>query len=332
MKNDEFVVLETENLVLRKVVKTDFRSFCKIHQSSSIMKYFDGGSRSLEQARIRFNEIMDHQNRYGFSYYSVFLRDTGEYIGQTGLYYNYDMSVNLCYAFLEEFHGKGYATEAVIGVLKQGFEELNFSVITTMSAPENFPSRHLLEKIGAKFFRERILFSGMKAISYSITKDDFYNDISQIKKYSYRQAVGCMLIDKTGQIYVFQRVDFTDAWQCPEGGLNKDENELDAAYREVYEEIGIEKNKLKLIKESNAFFRYNFEKGYTVDGHTGQKKKFFLFEFLGDFNDFNYTKTSEKQEFLNFKLVSKEEILNLVPSFKKEMYKKVIEEFNSYLR
>ncbi len=332
MKDDELVVLETENLLLKKVAKTDFRLFCKIHQSPSIMRYFDGGHKNVEQARIRFNEIIEHQNKYGFSYYGVILKDTGEYIGQTGLYYNYDMSVNLCYAFLEEFHGKGYATEAVIAILKQGFEQLNFSVITTMSAHENVPSRHLLEKIGAKVSKERTLLSGMKVICYSILKNDFYEAISKIKKYTYRLATGSMIINRLGQIYVFQRADFIDSWQCPEGGLNNGESELEGAYREIYEEIGIDKSKLKYIQESSKLFKYNFEKGYMVDNCIGQKKKFFLFEFLGKESEFNYNKSNEKQEFLNYKIVSKNEILNLVPSFKKDMYKEVIKEFNSHLK
>lgn len=332
MKIDDLIVLETENLILKKVSRVDFRSFCRIHQSPIIMKYFDGGVRTLEQARTRFNEIMDHQNKYGFSYYSVFLKSTDEYIGQTGLYYNYDMTVNLCYAFLEEFQGKGYATEAVIAVLKQGFEQLNFSVITTMSAPENSSSRHLLEKIGAKITKERILYSGMKAICYSITKDDFYEAVSKLKTNTYRPAIGCMLTNKDSKIYVFQRTDFTDCWQCPEGGVDDGENELEAVFREVYEEIGIEKNQLKLIKKSEKVFKYIFDKGYTKNGYNGQKKRFFLFEFLGNEKDFVYNKTNEKPEFSNVKIISKNEIVDLVPSFKKQMYKDIIQEFNSYLK
>jgi len=332
MKNDELIVLETENLILKKIVKTDFRSFCKIHQSPIIMKYFDGGAKTLEQARTRFNEIMSHQNKYGFSYYSVFLKNTNEYIGQAGLYYNYDMTVNLCYAFLEEFHGKGYAIEAVTAVLKQGFEEFNFSKITTMSSPENYSSMHLLEKIGAKIVKEKVLFSGMKALCYSITKEDFFEAIEKLKTYTYRPAIGCMLINKSGEIYAFQRVDVPESWQCPEGGLDEGESELEGAYREIYEEIGIDKSKLKLIKEGEKAFRYTFDKGYTKYGYNGQKKKFFLFEFLGDINDFNYSKTSEKAEFLNVKFISKHELVDLVLPFKKQMYKEVIKEFDSYLK
>ncbi|HSQ97527.1 MAG TPA: GNAT family N-acetyltransferase [Rickettsiales bacterium] len=332
MKNNQLNILETENLVLRKLAKTDFRSFCKIHQSPVIMKYFDGGPKTLEQARERFNEIIEHQEKYGFSYYSIFLKDTDEYAGQAGLYYNYDMSVNLCYAFLEEFQGKGYGTEAVVAVLKEGFEKFGFSEVTTMSSMKNQSSINLLEKVGGKMTREKTLFSGMNVLCYSITKNNFYDAISKLKQYTYREAIGCMLINNKGQIYTFQRSDFPDCWQCPEGGIDKNESELDATYREVYEEIGINKDKLKLITESHKTFKYTFDKGYTKYGYNGQKKKFFLFEFLGNENDFNYNITDEKPEFIGVKLVSKTELPNLVFYIKKDMYKEVIKEFDKYLK
>lgn len=325
MIKDDLVVLETENLFLKKFVRTDFRNFCALHQNKIIMKYFDGGAKTLEQSRTRFNEIMNHQEKYGFSYYAIFLKETNTFIGQMGLYYNYDMTVNLCYALLEEYHGYDYSTEAGIAVLEEGFNRLNFSVISVMSAPENYASRHLIEKLGGLKTRDRTLYSGMKVICYSITRYNFYKALADMKKY--RKAVGAILINKDKQIYAFQRCDFPNTWQCPEGGLEQNEKDLDGIYRELYEEIGIEKNKLKLLSQTKGYIKYDFADGHSIKGYDGQRKKFFLFEFLGNENDFNYTKTNEKQEFLQCKLVSKEQCLNLVPQFKKNLYERVLKEF-----
>ena len=322
---DDLVVLETENLFLKKFVRTDFRNFCALHQNKTIMKYFDGGAKTLEQSRTRFNEIMKHQEKYGFSYYAIFLKETNTFIGQMGLYYNYDMTVNLCYALLEEYHGYDYSTEAAIAVLEEGFNRLNFSVISVMSAPENYASRHLIEKLGGIKTRNITFYSGMKVYGYSITRYNFYKALADMKKY--RKAVGAILINKDKQIYAFQRCDFPDTWQCPEGGLEQNEKDLDGIYRELYEEIGIEKNKLKLLSQTKGYIKYDFADGHSINGYDGQRKKFFLFEFLGNENDFNYTKTNEKQEFLQCKLVSKDECINLVPQFKKDLYEKVLKEF-----
>lgn len=325
MMKDDLVVLETENLFLKKFVRTDFRNFCALHQNKTIMKYFDGGAKTLEQSRTRFNEIMKHQEKYGFSYYAIFLKETNTFIGQMGLYYNYDMTVNLCYALLEEYHGYDYSTEAAIAVLEEGFNRLKFSVISVMSAPENYASRHLIEKLGGIKTRNITFYSGMKVFGYSITRENFYIALANMKKY--RKGVGAILINKNKQIYAFQRCDFPDTWQCPEGALEQNEKDLDGIYRELYEEIGIEKNKLKLLSQTKGYIKYDFADGHGIKGYDGQRKKFFLFEFLGNENDFNYTKTDEKQEFLQCKLVSKDECLNLVPQFKKDLYEKVLKEF-----
>lgn len=332
MINDNIIVIKTENLTIKKFQKTDFRNFLSLHQNPVIMKYFDGGAKTLEQSKKRFNEVMQHQQKYGFSYYNIFLNDTNEYIGQGGLYYNYDMTINLCYAFLERFHNKGYATEAIVAILKYAFEKLNMSLITGMSAPENYPSRHLLEKVGFKITREKILMSGMRAICYSLSKNDFYDAVSKIKTYNYRKSVGAILINNNRKIYFFQRNDFPNTWQSVEGGIDDGEEPLDAIYREIKEEIGIDRNKLEYITETDKFYKYNFINNEIKHGFIGQQKKFFLFKFNGLMSDFDYRSTNEKQEFLNTKLVSTEEAINLVPEFKKSLYEIVLKNFDKYLK
>lgn len=331
MMEDDLIVLESENLYIKKFQKTDFRNFLNLHQSPIIMKYFDGGAKTIEQAKKRFNEVMEHQSRYGFSYYNIFLKNTEEYIGQAGLYYNYDMSVNLCYAFLEKFHHKGYATEAIVEILKEGFNKLRFSEITAMSAPENYGSRHLLEKVGARFTGERTLFSGMHVLCYSISKENFYETLPLIKHYKYRNSIGTVLINNEGLLYFFQRRDFPDNWQSAEGGIDESETPLEAAYREINEEIGIDKDKLEFLAETNNAYRYNFPNNEIKFGCIGQKKKFFLFRFLGQETDFSYG-SGEEQEFTDFKVVSKDETLELVPDFKKDLYKNVFADFSKYLK
>ena len=274
---------------------------------------------------------MQHQEKYGFSYYNLFLKDSNQYIGQAGLYYNYDMTINLCYALLKNFQGMGYATEAVAAILKYSFENLGIKKVTAMSAIENMSSRHLLEKVGAIFIKEKTLFSGMKALCYSIDKDDFYKATDCIKKYKYRKAVGGLLINKDGYLYMFERKDFPTNFQGPEGGLEEGENELQAIYREIEEEIGIKKDKLKLLKSSENYFRYNYLENNTKYGCIGQEKKFFLFEFLGKDTDFSYGE-GEMQEFIDFKLFKNQEAIEFIPEFKKEIYRKVFHEFGKFLK
>jgi len=332
MIKKDLIVIETENLYITKFEKIDFRNFLSIHQNSTVMRYFDGGTKNLEQAKAKFNEVLQHQEKYGFSYYNLFLKDSGQYIGQCGLCYNYDMTVNLCYALLEKFQGIGYATEAIVAILKQAFEKLNFTQVTAMCAPGNDKSRHMLEKVGAKFVRERVLYSGTRALCFIINKDNFYEAIKNIKKYKYRKGIGAILINKEGLIYLFRRIDFKDTWQSPEGGLNDGENELNGIYREIKEEIGINKESLTLLDQTDKYYKYNYKNNEIKFGNVGQEKKYFLFRFNGDAEDFNYKTTNEGQEFTEYKLFNKDEILSVIPDFKKDVYLIILKKFDNYLK
>lgn len=327
MINDDLIILETDRLVIKKIVSTDFRNFLKLHQNITVMKHFDGGAKSLEQAKKKFNEAIQHQQKYGFSYYNVFLKNTNEYIGQTGFFYNYDMTINLCYAFLTNFQNKGYATEAVSELLKYGFEKLKLPLITLMSTTDNSKSIKLAEKMGAKFVKEKILGSGLRVYLYSINKENFYKVLPIIKDYKYRKGVGAILKNRNDNyIYLFQRNDFPNTWQGPEGGIDGNETEENAIYREIQEEIGIDANKLKLIKKSD-YYKYNYPNDEIKYDFIGQKKRFFLFDFLGDLTDFNFKNENHLQEFRDARTFTTKDAINLIPEFKKDIYKKIFNEF-----
>lgn len=171
--SDKIVEILSDRLFIRSFEKSDFRNFCKINMDNTIMKYFDGGAKTLEQAKKRFDEILEHQEKYGFSYWGVFLKDTKEFIGQCGLYHNYDMSLNFCYGFLEEFQHKGYASEACSAILNYVFENFGFQYITAMSHIDNKSSMKLLNKLGFRKLGEKILHSGTNVFLYSLAKKDF---------------------------------------------------------------------------------------------------------------------------------------------------------------
>ena len=56
----------------------------------------------------------------------------------------------------------------------------------------------------------------------------------------YRPNVGIMLVNHANQVFVGQRLDrSTDAWQMPQGGIDRGEDPKAAAYRELWEETGV---------------------------------------------------------------------------------------------
>src|ERR1700748_3684318 len=64
----------------------------------------------------------------------------------------------------------------------------------------------------------------------------------------YRRGVGVMLLNDEGKVFVGARIDNTDeAWQMPQGGIDKDEKPWKTALRELEEETGISPNLVERI-------------------------------------------------------------------------------------
>src|SRR6476661_4048411 len=55
----------------------------------------------------------------------------------------------------------------------------------------------------------------------------------------YRPNVGIVLMHPDGRVFWARRVR-RDGWQFPQGGMNTDETPLEAMYRELQEETGLE--------------------------------------------------------------------------------------------
>ena len=118
-------------------------------------------------------------------------------------------------------------------------------------------------------------------------------------------------------------------WQFPQGGIDKNEDIFIAALRELYEEVGIEENKVKLIKESDHWYKYDLPKKYKRNNFLwedfrGQKQKWFLFKLIEkteiDLNNEN------NPEFDEFNWVDYWKPLDEIVDFKKEIYEKVLTE------
>ena len=114
------------------------------------------------------------------------------------------------------------------------------------------------------------------------------------KQLPLRTGVGIILLNHENNVFVGKRIDNPkNSWQMPQGGVNQNENFLQAAKRELEEETGIKS--VKLIKELDGWFKYDLPKyllGKLWKGkYRGQKQKWFVMQFLGKPEEIN-VKTS----------------------------------------
>ncbi len=147
-----------------------------------------------------------------------------------------------------------------------------------------------------------------------------------------RDGVGIVLLNKENKVFVAKRIDNPrNFWQMPQGGVDKDEKYLNAAFRELNEETSIKNVSLiGEIKEMTTYELPNHLLGIIWKGkYRGQKQKWFLMKFKGEDNEINLN--TNHPEFLEWKWISLDEITNVVVNFKLNVYKKVQAEVRKIL-
>ena len=152
--------------------------------------------------------------------------------------------------------------------------------------------------------------------------------------YRYRRGVGVMLLNSRKQIWVGRRIDNTDeAWQMPQGGIDKGEEPWATALREVEEETGIPPHLVERIAEYPERLRYDLPpelQGKLWGGKwQGQLQDWYLCRFLGRDSDVNIA--TKHPEFNDWKWVEPTQLLDLIVPFKRELYRRLLEEFSDQL-
>jgi putative (di)nucleoside polyphosphate hydrolase len=155
-----------------------------------------------------------------------------------------------------------------------------------------------------------------------------------IAKLPYRPCVGVMLTNPRGHIFVAQRKDRdTDAWQMPQGGVDKGENTRDAALRELEEETSIPPNLASIEAETDGLIRYDIP--HALVPHIwkgrfrGQEQKWYLMRFHGTDADVNLE--TEHPEFTAWKWIAPDDLVGSIVPFKREVYQQVLAAFGPKL-
>ena len=146
-----------------------------------------------------------------------------------------------------------------------------------------------------------------------------------------RLGVGIVLINHENKIFVGKRIDNQEGnyWQMPQGGVDENENLLQAAKRELEEETGVKTT--KLIKELDNWLTYDLPKnllGKIWKGkYRGQNQKWFIMKFTGKNEEININ--TKHPEFIDWKWIEHQDLPKVAVAFKINIYEKLKEELAS---
>lgn len=154
-----------------------------------------------------------------------------------------------------------------------------------------------------------------------------------IDQEGYRPNVGIVILNEHNQVLWAKRVA-EDAWQFPQGGINEGESLEEAMYRELMEEVGLSPNHVEILGKTKDWLRYDVPKKWIRrDGairYRGQKQIWFLLKFVGKDSDVLLT-NSNKPEFDSWRWDDFWSPLKQVIDFKRDVYKKALNELSTYL-
>jgi ribosomal-protein-alanine N-acetyltransferase len=149
--------LETAHLRLRPWRDDDLESLARLNANPLVMRHMGRGPLSRDETRAQLERFRSHWREHSFGLWAVEERETGAFLGRTGLSYHAvwpdDPEVGW---FLDPaVWGRGLATEAGAASVRYGFEVLGADRLVSICVPEHEASRRVMAKLGLEYLTAR---------------------------------------------------------------------------------------------------------------------------------------------------------------------------------
>ncbi len=164
------LILETDRLLLRPLELSDTEVMFAMDNNPEVHKYlWQKPTQTIEETIKTIEYVRKQYERNTIGRFATILKETGEFIGWTGIKFVDDHTENgntnfydYGYRLAEKFWGKGYATEASIAWLDYGFKQMNIEIMNAYTHHNNGASNHILEKVGMKMIAVYVAEDGVK--------------------------------------------------------------------------------------------------------------------------------------------------------------------------
>lgn len=155
----------------------------------------------------------------------------------------------------------------------------------------------------------------------------------------YRPNVGIIICNGKGQVFWARRIN-RDGWQFPQGGVSRDESLVEAMYRELREETGLQQDQVRFVAHTKDWLHYDLPRRFLRvrrrrvkqrPTFRGQKQIWFLVELLDDDSSVDLKGGVESPEFDTWRWVETDFALDNIVDFKRAVYRKALSELGEYL-
>lgn len=173
-------ILETPRLIMRPFEMKDAEAMFAMDSTPIVHRYlWQKPSQNIQETITIIEYIQRQYQENKIGRYATFLKETGEFIGWTGIKYINDHVENGAtnfydygYRLAEEHWNKGYATEASIAWVDYAFNQMNLNEMNAYTHAENGASNHVLQKVGFQFLEDYTTEDGVLWKWWKITKQN----------------------------------------------------------------------------------------------------------------------------------------------------------------
>jgi ribosomal-protein-alanine N-acetyltransferase len=145
--------LKTDRLIGKRLTSADVDHLHLMNRTPDVVKTL-GGQRTDEGVGDYLQRNIDHWEQHGYGLWMLSLRETGEFVGRAVLRHLHvagNDEIEIGYALMPEYWGKGFATEIASKIVAVAFSEVGLTDVVAIALPTNRGSRNVMEKVGLSF-------------------------------------------------------------------------------------------------------------------------------------------------------------------------------------
>ena len=136
----------------------------------------------------------------------------------------------------------------------------------------------------------------------------------------FRAGVVAVVRRTDGWLLAFERRDLSGEWQLPQGGMEAGESPVEAAWRELAEETGLDDHQVELVDEYDEWTVYVWPEPMRHGERLGQAHRWFFFRPIVD----PIRPVPDGKEFGDWAWMSPSELIESVVDFRKQPYRQVL--------